>query len=74
MAIYPRHAATELASNTERHDGTLADYLQSAIGNALKEFIGDERLAYMAMADDLVPATLKAFIGLDLNDYEKEEA
>lgn len=72
MSIYPPHAATEFTT-AERHDGTLSDYLQSAIGKALKEFIGDDRLAYMAMADDIVPAALGAFIGLDLNDYEKED-
>lgn len=74
MSIYPNDAATRLATNYEAQDGNLGDYLQSAIGKALKEFIGDDRLAYMAMADDLVPATLKAFVGLDLNHYEKEEA
>lgn len=74
MSIYPHDAATRLATNHEAEDGNLGAYLQSAIGQALKEFIGDDRLAYMAMADDLVPATLKAFIGLDLNHYEKEEA
>ncbi|AGG67636.1 hypothetical protein [Corynebacterium callunae] len=73
MSIYPPNAATEFTT-TERHDGTLSDYLQSAIGKALKEFIGDDRLAYMAMADDLVPATLKAFTALDFNHYERDEA
>lgn len=73
MSTYPPHAATAFVT-TENHDGTLSDYLQSAIGKALKEFIGDDRLAYMAMADDIVPAALGAFIGLDLNHYERDEA
>lgn len=71
MSKYSPTAARDLLEKGK--DGiTLKEYLVSAMGKALLEFTGDDDLAVVALADDLVPGVLEDFAGLDLNRYEIE--
>lgn len=71
MSKYSPTLALDLLK-AEKNGITLADYLQSAIGNTILEFTGDDDLAVFAMADDLLPGLLENFSGLDFNRYEVE--
>ncbi|MBD8030804.1 hypothetical protein [Corynebacterium gallinarum] len=71
MSKYSPTAARDLLEK-EKDGITLEEYLVSAMGEALLEFTGDDDLAVVALADDLVPGVLEDLAGLDLNRYEVE--
>lgn len=72
MTNYTPTAAVDLL-RAEKDGITLADYLESAIGNAVRDFTEDDQLAVFALADDLLDTLLPAFANLNMADYEMEE-